>query len=247
MSVVFEEHQFLVTGQHWDVMMRSELVSRFDTPLLTRLLNDAATPTDAERSLGRGGIKLLSIDEAGSWVVRPCRRGGLLGLVNRQWYFDRGLSRPVQELFVLAELWGQDIRVVEPVAALVQRVVSDWCYRGVLITREASATDNLFRAFRGGKISADVAARCARAAGVEARKVVDAGVLHRDLHPANVLVTPEAAVTLVDFDRGKRVNEPAERAQALDFLVKRWNRAIEKRNLPQEWKVQFEEGLRRSE
>ena len=61
-------------------------------------------------------------------------------------------------------------------------------------------------------------------------KLVDAGIFHVDLHPGNILITPEEEIHVVDFD--KAVFYTGSRKKLIKKYQKRWSRATEKYCFP---------------
>jgi predicted Ser/Thr protein kinase len=51
-----------------------------------------------------------------------------------------------------------------------------------------------------------------------------------DLHPGNVLVTPENRLYLIDFDKARTT--PVNRRRLREKYIRRWQRAVLKYRLP---------------
>src|SRR5690606_7084103 len=130
-------------------------------------------------SKGRGGVCLLTAGGVPA-VVREARRGGAL----RNVLPDRFLSpwRVFEELRVLAELRRRGVAVVEPLAALARRRHGAWTLRLATCHVAGAAPLPRFVAEEPGLRRAAVTA-----AGRVVRDAFDAGLVHRDLHPDNML------------------------------------------------------------
>jgi Lipopolysaccharide kinase (Kdo/WaaP) family len=149
---------------------------------------------------GRGGAGCLTVAADLEVVVRPYRRGGWMGKINRRLYFGLRL-RPIRELQVAVELRSRGVPTVEPIAAAVCWLLPG-CYRGVFLSRHLPLAVNLWQYLR----AADPGdrERVCRDAAVATRCLHDAGGVHPDLNLENFLVHRGASgreVLIIDFDR----------------------------------------------
>ena len=146
---------------------------------------------------GRGAAWRITTDDI-DWVLRFYRRGGLPGKLILDRYFFTGLeaSRPWREWRLLAQLFERGLPVPRPVAARVLR--AGFGYRGALITATVPGT-SLAAHLNEGNVHHDIW----RATGRCIRRFHDVGVWHADLNANNILVTSDADVHLIDFDRGR--------------------------------------------
>ncbi len=148
-------------------------------------------------SKGRGGVGTLLLRPGLTAVVRPFRRGGALRSLLGDRYADAG--RALAELAALERLRGEGVPVVVPLAALARKPRTFWRLR--LLTERLDGAMSL-PAF----CAADPEARgwAVESTAVTVRLAFEAGLVHRDLHPDNVLVTrhgDKVRAALVDLDR----------------------------------------------
>jgi 3-deoxy-D-manno-octulosonic acid kinase len=154
-------------------------------------------PDPLPGSKGRGGIGTLELQPGIVAVARPFRRGGALRSILGDRYADA--DRALAELAALERLRKEGVPVVAPLAALARKRRAFWRLR--LLTERLDGALPL-PAFCG----ADPQARgwAVESAAVTVRLAFEAGLVHRDLHPDNVLVTrngDKVRAALVDLDR----------------------------------------------
>lgn len=139
---------------------------------------------------GRGGVGLASW-RGEAVVVRPYRRGGWVRHVVRERYLLGARA--------FAETWAAEraraAGLPAPLVLAAAHERSGLGYRAVLWTR-----------YRPGGTLADVAAdpEVWRSVGRVLGRLHAAGFHHPDLNLRNVLVEPDGAVALLDFDRVRR-------------------------------------------
>ena len=172
------------------------------------------------QAAGRGSALLLDTP-FGEVVLREYLRGGWPARVSRDRYFFTGYqrSRPLAEFRILAALAERGLPVPRPVAALCDRLVL--FYRGWLMTSLLPNVTPLadMLAERGGD------AALWRSSGRVIGRFHDAGVVHADLNARNILVGPDDAIYLIDFDRA-RIS--AGNARAFSANLARLRRSLEK-------------------
>jgi 3-deoxy-D-manno-octulosonic acid kinase len=174
----------------------------------------------AGHAVGRGSALLLETD-FGPAVLRQYLRGGWPARISRDRYLFTGFTRarPMVEFNMLASLTIAGLPVPEPLAALCER--KGLYYRGWLLTRRILGAFPL--ADRLAERSADRAFW--RRMGREIRRFHNAGVVHADLNARNILLGPDDAIHLVDFDRA-RIS--AENARAFAGNLMRLKRSLKK-------------------
>ncbi|MDX1460844.1 MAG: 3-deoxy-D-manno-octulosonic acid kinase [Xanthomonadales bacterium] len=147
----------------------------------------------------RGRGSAIFIDAPfGPGVLKQYRRGGLPAKFVTGQYLFTGYqrSRPFREFSLLSRLQDLGLPVPAPLAACCAR--SGLLYRGALITERVSNAVTLSdylcletpddrQLYRVGETVARFHSR---------------GVRHADLNGANIMVTDEGNVVLLDFDRG---------------------------------------------
>jgi len=147
---------------------------------------------------GRGGVLFVRHGDR-EWVLRHYRRGGLFGKIFDDRYLWRGreATRAFREWRLLHELHARSLPVPVPIATRFQR--SGLWYRADLLTEALPAARTLADCMTGAVLPEDV---WRKIGGVIARFHA-AGVHHADLNAHNILLGAQAAVWILDFDRGR--------------------------------------------
>lgn len=183
-------------------------------PLLRQWRSSTLPPT---RSLvgGRGGIGAYDLGDHLQVVLRPNRRGGWMGRLNRYYYF--GLRpRPLRELRVTEALRLRGVPTVEVLAAVTHWIVPGM-YRGAVVTREVPLAVNLWKYLR--EVSPAEREQVCLDAAAATRRLHDAGAIHPDLNLQNFLVLRGARgreVLIIDCDR-VRLRQPSDRDRRAAF------------------------------
>jgi tRNA A-37 threonylcarbamoyl transferase component Bud32 len=121
------------------------------------------------------------------------------------------------------------VPVAEAQGCVVLRRAGGW--RGFLLLREVEGACDLEAVLHGQRPPCPASLRTLlERAGEAVRRLHDAGVPHPDLHPKNLLVTPQGKVLLLDLDRARPHDERLPDDVRLKNLV-RLGRAIEKHRL----------------
>lgn len=187
-----------------------------------------SAPDASAAPAGRGATATLPLPgHAERLLLRPCRRGGLLGPLWRGRL--PGIRRPLRELAVTEALRARGAPVPRALLAVGQRARPGW-RAAVGTVLEEGAVD-------GRRWLRETSPRrrraAARAAGVAVRRLHDAGGRHCDLHVGNLLVCTEAggglAVRIVDLDRARAGRPPGPWRRQRELL--RLERSLRKRGL----------------
>ena len=197
-------------------------------------------PEEQRVRLSRGSTYRVSIAEH-SLVVRKYYRGGLLRHFNKDLHFALGVEpRPFREMDLLDNLVEEGFATTKPVFAAIRKVFAGSFYQGYLATKELENHSNFLSMIVHSKKKND---KLAHAAGLAADELLKQGVLHRDLHPGNVLVDNETGgVAIIDFD-GFGLTELAGSESDRSYLVERWARSIRKHQLNPVLIENFKSGL----
>ncbi|MFM9964828.1 MAG: bifunctional serine/threonine-protein kinase/formylglycine-generating enzyme family protein [Planctomycetaceae bacterium] len=158
-------------------------------------------------------------------VVNPLFEGGM-GLVFRAW--DKDLGRDVVLKFIrpeLADQPGMVERLMEEATAVARlnhpHVVTlhnrEADQHGKFLVMEFVDGPNLLQLLKqsGGKLSVEQAVRYIGQVGAALQAAHDAGILHRDVKPSNVLVNQADIAKLADFGLA-RINDGRGLTQAGD-------------------------------
>jgi 3-deoxy-D-manno-octulosonic acid kinase len=137
------------------------------------------------------------------WVLRHYRRGGFIARFSRDLYVWSGEDRvrAFAEWRLLDMLTVRGLPVPKPIAARYQR--SGLWYRCDLITQRIVNAKPLSAVLAQGAVSETMW----HGVGAAVAQLHRAGVDHADLNAHNILLAPDGAVSVIDFDRG-RVRAP---------------------------------------
>lgn len=147
---------------------------------------------------GRGAAWYVG-SAADPWVLRHYRRGGLIARISQDRYVWSGEDRvrAFAEWRLLFHLAQRGLDVPKPVAAFYRR--AGLTYRCDLITRRIAHAQALSAALA----SAALGEPEWRAIGAAIARLHRHGVDHADLNAHNILLDKNAAVSVIDFDRGR--------------------------------------------
>ena len=173
---------------------------------------------------GRTSVIIDTIDSIGPVAIKHYRRGGLVRLFVKQTYIRLGKSRCRIEYEMLEKARGMGVGTPRPVAYATRGRLF---YRCWLVTREIPSHKTL-AVLSISDLNRAVSLIKQIAQMVD--RLIQNRILHVDLHPGNVLVTPDDSTYLIDFDRAGsyRWGEKALRSR----YVARWKRAVIKHRLP---------------
>lgn len=182
-------------------------------------------PKKQTRNLeGRTSVKIITLEETGPIAVKTYCRGGLISRLNRGHYVKWGKTRPQKEMEFL--IYGQNagVKTPDPLAYITRGALF---YRAWLVTR-AILPHKTFATLCLSSPQQAVALMPKISRNIS--KLVDAGIFHVDLHPGNILISPEQEIHVVDFD--KAVFYTGSREKLIKKYQKRWSRAAIKYCFP---------------
>jgi tRNA A-37 threonylcarbamoyl transferase component Bud32 len=189
-------------------------------------------------------VMRAKVYRVGGGILKHYFRGGLVSRFIQKSYFQpsnisNNQTRPFSELRILEELAANNVSVLHPLVAGIKRS-NYFFYQGLLLTEELNDVLNLSEVVGQGVPSKIY--QLAYKVGVEAKKMLNLQIFHRDLHPANVLVSSDEKIVLCDFDGAVRFNQESANFYR-QRLIERWHRAVLKRKFPNELFQGFVEGL----
>ncbi|MCI5065556.1 phosphotransferase [bacterium] len=170
------------------------------------------------------------------YVLKSYRRGGFFRhLLPRGVFFGCGEERSYREW--RAMLTAQHLGVTVPTAfgTLVRgsRIRREWLAMETLPPHETLASlcgrGNMGRESSVG--SEDLVELTLQEVVRQIEILIDARILHVDLHPGNVLRSQQGVTYIIDFDHAKRVVESPK--QLRERYIRRWRRAVIKHELPE--------------
>lgn len=189
-----------------------------------------------ETRVGRRAIGKFSFLDGRGAIFRFYARGGLFRRVVETTFvrapkgIKRSGFRPFDELRTLQRLFRAGVAVPRPLGVLVQTRLRGLFYRGAVATFEITNVHNALDLAREG--ASDLLLSGCFAAGREARRALQCGVLHRDLHLGNILIRGYDDVSLIDFDRATSSDSSLDSAESRERLLKRFARSATKHGVP---------------
>ena len=189
-------HRISINGQHiiYDpVRLGAPGADLFDPAALA-----ASGRLEGRPEGGRGSALFVSLEGVQA-VLRPYRRGGLLGdlLGDRYVRAPLAFTRPWREFRLLARLHREGLPVPAPLAA---RVVPDGLiYRGDILVERLTDTETLAEALSRRALDEAQWRRVGEAVGALHRRGMD----HADLNAHNVLLAGDGTVHIIDLDRAR--------------------------------------------
>ena len=190
---------------------------------LTELLTPPATPPP-KKLAGRAPVQIITLDETGPVAVKTCCRGGWISRLNPHHYFRWKIPRARRELEFLCHARHCGVNVPRPVACITKgrHIHRAWVVTTAILPHTSFARLSMIQPEKGvhllPKLSQQISC------------LMDAAIFHIDLHPGNVLVTPDQTLYLIDFD--KACFFKGNRRSLAQQYQKRWTRAVHKHGLP---------------
>lgn len=153
---------------------------------------------------GRTSLKLVRFANGETALIRSYRHGGFFRRLTGDYFFTWP-PRPFRELTITEELRRRGIRTVEVYGACVAPTCGP-IYRGWLVTKELTDSQDLWLALRGDLIARAGVQPTLKAVAASLRALHGQGVYHSDLNLKNILVRLESdgvAAYVIDFDKAR--------------------------------------------
>ncbi len=202
-----------------------ELISPHQANVLqSGALQDAVTSRKVSTG-GRGQAWFVEL-EGLNGVLRCYQRGGLLARVNRQTYLglDIQQSRAFREWKLLERMYREGLPVPRPIAASVCRWPFRFSplYRAHILVQRIDGAQTLDQYLSQQSLPLDLWSRVGACIAAFHQK----GIYHADLNANNILIDPQQAVTLIDFDKGEQRDDPAPDAEWKLANLQRLHRSL---------------------
>jgi len=172
---------------------------------------------------GRTGTHLIELPDLGPAVIKHYLRGGILSKLNKRTHLGLKSSRAQLEFQLLSHMQNIGINVPLPIAFASR---GNLFYQTWLVTRNIPDVKNLSEIITTEPEKAEKAIINLAA---QINLLISHHILHVDLHPGNVLVDPEARVTIIDFDKA----QTGQRHVLGKYYLQRWGRAVNKYRFPE--------------
>lgn len=219
------------------IAMDSSVPTLLDSQLEKILqLISAPVTHGVEPLAGRASISGASLEGVGNVVMKHYTRGGLLRYLNRNLYLGLGRERAWIEFLLLRHVRSLGVGAPEPLLSIRRGGI---VYRNWLVMRRIEGFIALLDLFMQDE---DRARAVLSEFNRQVTLLIRNRIHHIDLHPGNVLITPDNKVWLVDFDKAGFSREPL--AKLRERYILRWRRAVLKHRLPDALSEIVSHGLR---
>lgn len=199
------------------------ILSDQQATVVVRAIKDGGELNQNSTLGGRSRAFSCEIPDLGRVFVKHYSHGGLLRGVTRGRFLALGTERSTREFQVLERVRALGVNAPMPYAIVKRGAV---VYGTWLVMEEIQLARNLV-ALQDG--DGEDLPRIMQSLGEQLSILIRERILHVDLHPGNVLVSPEGLVYIVDFDKAKDFNGGA--AALRDIYLRRWRRAVIKHRL----------------
>jgi 3-deoxy-D-manno-octulosonic acid kinase len=159
----------------------------------------------------------------GKIFVKHYSHGGVLRALTAGRFLGFGQPRSQIEFEMLERVRAIGVHAPKPLAIIKRGAL---VYGTWLVMEELTGTRTLVEIQNNDD---EELHRAMRGLAEQLMLMIKHRVLHVDLHPGNVLVTPEGTVYIVDFDKAHYFSGSAHALR--DLYLRRWRRAVIKHGL----------------
>lgn len=213
--------QDLVRGPY--LVSSRGILSDEQATALIRSLRERGGQIERSTLGGRSRSAVVELPGLGCVFVKHYSHGGLLRALTAGRFLAMGPERSRVEFEMLERVRSVGVCAPKPYAIVKKGAM---IYGTWLVMEELRGARNLVEIQCG---ESDELHRVMKALGEQLVILIQQRILHIDLHPGNVLVSPSGSVHIVDFDKAHcfRGSAPALR----DLYLRRWRRAVIKHGL----------------
>jgi len=193
-----------------------------EAPSLNLLVNLIDTELEKKPRLleGRSTLKTITLRETGPAVLKTYLRGGWTSRFNRKHYVRCGKTRSQRELEFISHARNAGVKAPIPIAYITRgkAVYQAWLVTEAIIPHTTFAALSLSHPQNAIDLLPEVSQNISL--------LVDARIYHVDLHPGNILITPNDGIHIVDFDKAHFFC--GNRKNLIRKYKKRWTKATTK-------------------
>jgi len=190
---------------------------------LIRSLREGGEQVERSTLGGRSRSAVCELPGMGRVFVKHYSHGGLLRALTAGRFLALGPERSRVEFKMLERVRSYGVYAPKPYAIVKKGAI---VYGTWLVMEELHGARNLVEIQRG---ESDEPHRVMKALGEQLVILIQQRILHIDLHPGNVLVSPAGTVHIVDFDKAHYFRGSASTLR--DLYLRRWRRAVIKHGL----------------
>jgi len=190
---------------------------------LIRALRGGGEHVERSTLGGRSRSAIFELPGLGRVFMKHYSHGGLLRALTAGRFLALGPERSRVEFEMLERVRSYGVCAPKPYAIVKKGAV---VYGTWLVMEELQGARTLVEIQRG---ESDELHRVMRALGEQLVVLIQNRILHIDLHPGNVLVSPSGTVHIVDFDKAHYFRGSASTLR--DLYLRRWRRAVIKHGL----------------
>ena len=215
------EFEHIVRGPY--VISSRGLISE---ELATKLVQQIRSGTEAATRAvlgGRSRATTCELPHLGRVFIKQYSHGGLLRCVTGGRFLGLGPIRSQGEFEMLERVRSYGVCAPRPLAVVKRGAI---VYGTWLVMEELVDSQNLVEI---QKTDPDKIHDAMRALAGQLKTLIQNRILHVDLHPGNVLLSPDGSVHIVDFDKASVYRGGSQALR--DLYLRRWRRAVIKHGL----------------